>query len=92
MRPDRPESRTIWTVGRALDASDLPRRATKVGREIIERTGTRDGLEVSDDVFGFPASILFESASSSRRALQDDADLLGYAMGRGGFEPPSDGL
>jgi ornithine carbamoyltransferase len=75
MRLDRPEPWTIWTVRRARDASDLPRRATTVGREIMERTGMRDGLEVPTTcsgfrVFGFPASIMFEQAQSRLHTIK----------------------
>jgi ornithine carbamoyltransferase len=36
----------------------------------MERTGMRDGLEVTDDVFGFRASIMFEQVQSRLHTIK----------------------
>jgi ornithine carbamoyltransferase len=43
---------------------------TAVGREIMERTGMRDGLEVTDEVFQSPASIVFEQAENRLHTIK----------------------
>jgi ornithine carbamoyltransferase len=43
---------------------------TTVGREIMERTGMRDGLEVTDEVFQSPASIVFEQAENRLHTIK----------------------
>ena len=37
---------------------------TTVGREIAAATGMTDGLEVTDDVFRLPASVVFDQAEN----------------------------
>jgi ornithine carbamoyltransferase len=43
---------------------------TELGREIMERTGMTDGLEVTDDVFRSPASIVFEQAENRLHTIK----------------------
>src|SRR5271166_1449008 len=43
---------------------------TTVGREIMERTGMKDGLEVTDEVFQSPASIVFEQAENRLHTIK----------------------
>jgi ornithine carbamoyltransferase len=43
---------------------------TTVGREIIEHTGMEDGLEVTDDVFRSPASIVFDQAENRLHTIK----------------------
>jgi len=43
---------------------------TVVGREIIERTGMSEGLEVTDDVFESPASIVFDQAENRLHTIK----------------------
>ena len=43
---------------------------TAVGREIMEHTGMTDGLEVTDDVFASPASIVFEQAENRLHTIK----------------------
>jgi ornithine carbamoyltransferase len=43
---------------------------TTVGREIMERTGTKDGLEVTDEVFQSPASIVFDQAENRLHTIK----------------------
>jgi ornithine carbamoyltransferase len=38
---------------------------TTVGREIMEHTGMTDGLEVTGEVFGSDASIVFDQAETA---------------------------
>jgi ornithine carbamoyltransferase len=44
-------------------------RATKVGQDIFERFGL-DGLEVTDDVFESPASIVFDQAENRLHTIK----------------------
>jgi ornithine carbamoyltransferase len=43
---------------------------TTVGAEIAEATGMRDGLEVSDEVFRSPASIVFDQAENRLHTIK----------------------
>jgi len=43
---------------------------TTVGREIMEHTGMKDGLEVTDDVFQSPASIVFDQAENRLHTIK----------------------
>jgi ornithine carbamoyltransferase len=43
---------------------------TTVGREIMERTGMRDGLEVTDEVFQSAASIVFDQAENRLHTIK----------------------
>ncbi len=43
---------------------------TEVGRGIMERTGMKDGLEVTDEVFKSPASIVFEQAENRLHTIK----------------------
>jgi ornithine carbamoyltransferase len=41
-----------------------------VGREIMEHTGMERGLEVTDDVFESPASIVFDQAENRLHTIK----------------------
>ena len=43
---------------------------TTVGREVMEQTGMKDGLEVTNDVFESPASIVFEQAENRLHTIK----------------------
>jgi ornithine carbamoyltransferase len=43
---------------------------TKVGAAVMERTGMADGLEVTDEVFESPASIVFEQAENRLHTIK----------------------
>jgi ornithine carbamoyltransferase len=43
---------------------------TVVGREVIEQTGMTDGLEVTDEVFESPASIVFDQAENRLHTIK----------------------
>jgi ornithine carbamoyltransferase len=43
---------------------------TTIGREIMEHTGMKDGLEVTDDVFQSPASIVFDQAENRLHTIK----------------------
>ncbi len=43
---------------------------TTVGREVMERTGMTDGLEVTDEVFRSPASIVFDQAENRLHTIK----------------------
>ena len=43
---------------------------TSVGAEIMAATGMRDGLEVSDEVFESPASIVFDQAENRLHTIK----------------------
>ena len=43
---------------------------TVVGREIMEHTGMTEGLEVTDEVFGSPASIVFDQAENRLHTIK----------------------
>jgi ornithine carbamoyltransferase len=45
-------------------------RNTIVGREIIEETGMDDGLEVTNEVFGSPRSIVFDQAENRLHTIK----------------------
>jgi ornithine carbamoyltransferase len=44
--------------------------ATTVGREIMEHTGMADGLEVTDEVFESPASIVWDQAENRMHTIK----------------------
>jgi len=43
---------------------------TTVGREIMEHTGMKGGLEVTDEVFQSPASIVFDQAENRLHTIK----------------------
>jgi ornithine carbamoyltransferase len=43
---------------------------TVVGREIMEHTGMTEGLEVTDEVFQSPASIVFDQAENRLHTIK----------------------
>ena len=43
---------------------------TVVGREIMEHTGMTSGLEVTDEVFESPASIVFDQAENRLHTIK----------------------
>jgi ornithine carbamoyltransferase len=43
---------------------------TTIGREIMERVGMNDGLEVTDEVFQSPASIVFDQAENRLHTIK----------------------
>ena len=43
---------------------------TTVGREIMEHTGMKEGLEVTNEVFDSPASIVFEQAENRLHTIK----------------------
>ena len=43
---------------------------TTVGREVMEHTGMNDGLEVTNEVFESPASIVFEQAENRLHTIK----------------------
>ena len=43
---------------------------TAVGREIMDQTGMTSGLEVTDDVFGSPASVVFDQAENRLHTIK----------------------
>jgi ornithine carbamoyltransferase len=43
---------------------------TTVGREIANKTGMRDGLEVTHDVFESPASVVFDQAENRLHTIK----------------------
>ena len=43
---------------------------TTVGRQIMEQTGLKDGLEVTNDVFESAASIVFEQAENRLHTIK----------------------
>jgi ornithine carbamoyltransferase len=47
--------------------------ATTVGREMAEATGMSDGLEVTDEVFRSPASIVFDQAENRLHTIKGGA-------------------
>ena len=53
---------------------------TVVGRRIMERTGMDDGLEVTDEVFKSPASIVFEQAENRLHTIKG---ILVATLGEG---------
>jgi hypothetical protein len=44
--------------------------ATTVGREMADATGMSDGLEVTDEVFRSPASIVFDQAENRLHTIK----------------------
>ena len=74
---------TPYQVNReALDRTGNPRvrfmhclpafhdKNTEVGRQIMERTGMDNGLEVTDEVFSSPASIVFDQAENRLHTIK----------------------
>jgi ornithine carbamoyltransferase len=43
---------------------------TVVGREVMEQTGMTDGLEVTNEVFESPASIVFDQAENRLHTIK----------------------
>ena len=43
---------------------------TVLGREVMEKTGMEDGLEVTDEVFESPASIVFDQAENRLHTIK----------------------
>jgi ornithine carbamoyltransferase len=43
---------------------------TEVGRQVMEHTGMKDGLEVTDEVFKSPASIVFDQAENRLHTIK----------------------
>ena len=43
---------------------------TEVGRKVFARTGLTDGLEVTDEVFESPASIVFDQAENRMHTIK----------------------
>jgi ornithine carbamoyltransferase len=43
---------------------------TTIGREVMERTGMKDGLEVTNEVFQSPASIVFDQAENRLHTIK----------------------
>ena len=43
---------------------------TTVGRQVMEQTGMEDGLEVTNEVFESPASIVFEQAENRLHTIK----------------------
>jgi ornithine carbamoyltransferase len=43
---------------------------TEVGRKVIERTGMSEGIEVTDEVFESPASIVFDQAENRLHTIK----------------------
>jgi ornithine carbamoyltransferase len=43
---------------------------TEVGRQIMEHTGMTEGLEVTDEVFRSPASIVFDQAENRLHTIK----------------------
>jgi ornithine carbamoyltransferase len=43
---------------------------TSIGREIMEHVGMNDGLEVTDEVFQSPASIVFDQAENRLHTIK----------------------
>jgi ornithine carbamoyltransferase len=60
----RPEAKFMHCLPAFHDAR------TVVGREIAERTGMADGLEVTDEVFGSPANIAFDQAENRLHTIK----------------------
>ena len=66
----------------ALEATNNPRvkflhclpafhdENTETGRQVMEHTGMRDGLEVTDEVFESPASIVFDQAENRLHTIK----------------------
>ena len=59
-----PGSGSVGTSGRLL------RRGTRRGREIMEHTGMTSGLEVTGEVFGSGASIVFDQAENRLHTIK----------------------
>jgi ornithine carbamoyltransferase len=61
---DNPHARFMHCLPAFHDANTI------VGREMMEATGMPDGLEVSDEVFGSPASIVFDQAENRMHTIK----------------------
>ena len=61
---DNPNVRFMHCLPACHDAN------TVVGREIIEQTGMSEGLEVTDEVFESPASIVFDQAENRLHTIK----------------------
>jgi ornithine carbamoyltransferase len=75
LRPYRVDSALMTATGRpdALFMHCLPAfhdARTVVGREAAERYGLRDGIEVSDEVFGSTASVVFAQAHNRMHTIK----------------------
>ena len=53
-----------------LSVLEGPPCARTVGREIMEHTGMTGGLEVTGEVFGSPASIVFDQAENRLHTIK----------------------
>jgi ornithine carbamoyltransferase len=56
---------------------------TAAGREIMDETGTQDGLEVTDDVFESARSIVFDQAENRLHTIKA---VLVATLGPGGIQ------
>ncbi len=75
LRPYRVDARLMAATGRsdAVFMHCLPAfhdMGTVVGREAGQRYGLADGIEVSDEVFGSPASAVFEQAHNRMHTIK----------------------
>jgi ornithine carbamoyltransferase len=75
LRPYRVDEALMAATGRpdAVFMHCLPAfhdSATAVGRFAAERFGLADGLEVSDAVFGSPASVVFQQAHNRMHTIK----------------------
>jgi ornithine carbamoyltransferase len=75
LRPYRVDSALMAATGRrdAVFMHCLPAfhdARTEVGRQAAERHGLQDGLEVSDDVFRSPASVVFAQAHNRMHTIK----------------------
>jgi ornithine carbamoyltransferase len=75
LRPYRVDRRLMALTGRSETRfmHCLPAyhdQRTTVGRQVAERFGLTDGVEVSDEVFQSPASIVFDQAENRMHATK----------------------
>jgi ornithine carbamoyltransferase len=66
----------LWEAIREMRSGEFPAGPafhdpnTVVGREIMEHTGMTSGLEVTGEVFGSPASIVFDQAENRLHTIK----------------------